>query len=193
MKKFILIFTMLLSSICSFGADEKELKVGDQFPNVTFIKPVLEKSHENSSFIQDFKNLFSGKNEKKEVEPKEISIADLKGKPVLINFTASWCPFCKEEKAKFNGDYEKFLKDNKDIQTIVVFGDYGKESPETAAQYMRENGYSFPYYYDAGRVILKEINLKKIPLNYLLDENGKIMAIETYYHDIPALKAHLSK
>lgn len=165
MKKIILILTMLFVTIFTFGNGEKVLKVGDKFPEVTFIKSNGEK----------------------------VKLSSLKGKPVLINFTASWCPFCKEEKALFDKDYERSLKNSKDIETVVVFGDYGKETPETAAQYMRDNGYKFPYYYDKGRVILQEINLKKIPLNYFLDKDGKIVEISGNYHELNSLKPFLKK
>lgn len=165
MKKIFALITMFILSLSLFANGVKTLEVGDQFPNLTFIT----------------------------MDGKPVTIDSLKGKDVLINFTASWCPFCKEEKIKLKEDYKKSLKDKKDFEVLVVFGDYGRETRESVEQYMKENSYSFPIYYDKEKVIAKEINLKSIPFNYYLDKTGKIVEKSTNYHELKTLKPILQK
>lgn len=165
MKKIFAFITMFILSFSLFANGTKTLEIGDNFPNLTFVT----------------------------MEGKKVTIDSLKGKNVLLNFTASWCPFCKEEKIKFKDDYNRFLKDRKDLEVLVIFGDYGRETKESVTQYMQENGYSFPVYYDTDKVIIKEINLNKVPFNYYLDKTGKIIETETYYYNLEALKPLLKK
>ncbi|MGL4402754.1 MAG: TlpA family protein disulfide reductase [Fusobacteriaceae bacterium] len=165
MKKIFTLITMFILSLSLFANGVKSPEVGEQFPNLTFIT----------------------------MEGKKVSLDSMKGKNILINFTASWCPFCKEEKIKFKEDYSKFLKDRKDLEVLVVFGDYGRETKETVKDYMEENNYSFPIYYDQEKAIAKEIGLSKIPFNYFLDGTGKIVEAKTYYYEIEALKPLLKK
>lgn len=167
MKKIFALITMFILSLSLFANGEKvkSPEAGEQFPNLTFIT----------------------------MEGKKVTVDSLKGKNVLINFTASWCPFCKEEKIRFKDDYDKFLKDRKDLEVLMVFGDYGRETRESVEKYMKENNYSFPTYYDKEKVIAKQIGLSKIPFNYYLDETGKIVEAKTYYYELEALKPLLKK
>ncbi|MGL4969116.1 MAG: TlpA family protein disulfide reductase [Fusobacteriaceae bacterium] len=165
MKKIFALITIFILNLSLFANGVKTPEVGEQFPNLTFIT----------------------------MEGKKVSLDSMKGKNILINFTASWCPFCKEEKIKFKEDYSKFLKDRKDLEVLVVFGDYGRETKEAVKNYMEENSYSFPIYYDQEKAIAKEIGLSKIPFNYFLDETGKIVETKTYYYEIEALKPLLKK
>ncbi|MGL4981172.1 MAG: TlpA family protein disulfide reductase [Fusobacteriaceae bacterium] len=165
MKKLFLMITIFMISISLFANEIKTPEVGELFPNLTFIS----------------------------MEGKKVSINSLKGKNILINFTASWCPFCKEEKVKLKDDYNKFLKNRKDFEVLMVFGDYGRETKESVEKYMKQMGYSFPTYYDAEKVVAKEISLKSIPLNYYLDKDGKIIGKNQHYYDIEALKPLLKK
>lgn len=107
---------------------------------------------------------------------KKISLNNFKNKKIYLNFTTTWCPLCIKEKKKLNEDYNKFLKDNRDIVLITVFGPYRGDTIEKARNYMKEHNYSFPSYYDKGRKLATEFNVSKIPITFLI-ENGKVKNI----------------
>ncbi|MGL5623479.1 TlpA family protein disulfide reductase, partial [Cetobacterium sp.] len=74
---------------------------------------------------------------------KTITLEELKGKKVFLNFTTTWCPDCIEEKLVFNKEYEERYKDRDDIVFIIVFGPYRSDNKEKVKEYMKKNSFSF--------------------------------------------------
>lgn len=162
MKKFIAMLMLILGSF-AFG-ESVSLKVGDKIP--------------------DFKiQSIDGK--------KILDTKTLKGKEILINFTASWCPTCIAEKIEFQKDYEKYFSKNKNLEIVVISGDYGRETPETVKQYMKENNYTYPSYYDNNKEIAVMFGLKAVPTNILIDKNGTILEIGRNYYEVHALRERM--
>jgi len=102
--------------------------------------------------------------------------AALRGKYVLVNLWASWCPDCRREKPSIERLYRElntgrvFNKDELALLTVSL-----GEEPDTVKNYMSENQYGFPVVLD------KEDKLRKtyapwIPTSYILDPDGNIIA-----------------
>lgn len=74
-----------------------------------------------------------------------VSLSDFAGKPVVMNFWATWCGYCVKEMPEFEEAYKKY-GDEVVFMMINVTG--GNETKEKAMEFIEENGYTFPVYYD---------------------------------------------
>jgi len=103
----------------------------------------------------------------------------LRGKCVLVNLWASWCPDCRREKPSIERLYKElsnnhlFGKDELTLLTVSL-----GEEPGTVKSYMTENQYSFPVVLDGENKLPKYASW--IPTNYFLDPDGNIIARMTW-------------
>ena len=109
-----------------------------------------------------------------DLEGNKVKISDFQGKPVVLNFWASWCPPCKSEMPGFENLYQEY---GNEIQFIMVnLTDGGRETKDTAMKYVNDMGYTFPVYFDTDMSAALAYNAVSIPITYLIDANGNIVA-----------------
>ncbi|MCS6957180.1 MAG: TlpA disulfide reductase family protein [Aquificaceae bacterium] len=103
---------------------------------------------------------------------KDIKLSDFRGKVVLVNFWATWCPPCKEEMPLFEREYRR-CKD-RGFEVLAVNMD---SSDGAFEKFLRENPYSFRVVRPSGD-LERELKLMGFPTSYLLDKEGKIYRIK---------------
>ena len=109
-----------------------------------------------------------------DLDGNEVNLTDFFGKPIILNFWASWCGPCKMEMPDFNEAYAAY-KD--EIEFLMVnMTDGSRETVEKASSFIAESGYTFPVYYDTDLEAAKAYSVYSIPTTYFLDENGYIIA-----------------
>ena len=97
-------------------------------------------------------------------------LSDFRGKPVILNFWASWCGPCKAEMPAFE---EKYLEYGDEIHFLVVnLTDGRSETVETASGYIGQQGYTFPVYYDTTMEAALVYGISSIPMSYFIDAAG---------------------
>ncbi len=102
-----------------------------------------------------------------------VRLSDLTGKPIVLNFWASWCPPCKREMPEFDKVYGE-VKD--EVQFVMVdLTDGQRETAEKGAQYVAEQGFSFPVYFDTGQEGAIAYGVMSIPTTLFIDKDGYVV------------------
>ncbi|MFA6507896.1 MAG: TlpA disulfide reductase family protein [Treponemataceae bacterium] len=105
------------------------------------------------------------------VDGKSISIGDLKGKYVFLNFWATWCPPCQKEMPSMEALYAKFGKKNFAMLAVSV-----REDPKTVEKFLSSKKYSFPIALDPDGAVSAMFVGRGIPTTYILDPQGRAIA-----------------
>ncbi|MBE6764168.1 MAG: redoxin domain-containing protein [Ruminococcaceae bacterium] len=101
----------------------------------------------------------------------QVRLSDYAGKPVILNFWASWCVPCKKEMPDFN---EKYLEYGEEIQFLMI--DFAKDDKiEDAKQYVSEMGFAFPIFFDVDGDVVSTYEIKGFPTTIFIDADGYIV------------------
>lgn len=116
--------------------------------------------------------------ELKDPKGKEISLEDLEGKYVLVDFWASWCKPCRRENPNVVEAYKKYrkakFKNGKRLEVFSVSLDRNKDAWKKAIE---DDGLDWKYHgFDEGGAIAKKYGIRGIPYSFLLDGDGNIVA-----------------
>lgn len=103
------------------------------------------------------------------LDGKEVKLSDYKGRVVLVNFWASWCPPCKEEMPIFEKVYQKYNDKN-----FVILAVNMDTSEGAMKEFLEKNRYSFPIVRIKGEAGL---NIPGLPTSYLVDKDGSVKKI----------------
>jgi peroxiredoxin len=152
MKKIFAIITLLVVFIYNLTSQEKTVyaesyivKVGDMAPDFTI----------------------------KEAGGGTYRLSDLRGKVVMLQFTASWCSVCRQEMPYI----EKDLWQPGKPKGLVVLGIDRDEPEATVLKFRKDIGVSYPLVLDPGAGIFSLFALKEagVTRNVIIDRNGKII------------------
>lgn len=103
-----------------------------------------------------------------------VRLSDFRGKPVVLNFWATWCPPCKAELPDFDrsaatyGDEVTFL--------MVNLTDGGRDTVSGVREFVAANGYTFPVYFDTRYSAANAYRVSSIPTTYFINAEGEIVS-----------------
>ena len=104
----------------------------------------------------------------------EVKLSDFEGKPVVVNFWASWCGPCKAEMPEFEEAYKKY---GENIHFLMVNStDGSQETVETAKEFIVSEGYTFPVYYDTESNASIVYGVTGLPTTYFIVADGNVIA-----------------
>jgi len=104
-----------------------------------------------------------------EISGKPGHLADLKGKVVVLNFWATWCPPCVEETPALNR-LQKYI----DSRGGMVLGVSVDEDPAAYQKFLKDQAVNFPTYRDPSRKSALDYGTSMYPETYIIDRRGKI-------------------
>lgn len=118
-------------------------------------------------------------------EGNEVKLSDYFGKPIILNFWATWCYYCKEEMPDFNQAYQKYP----DVQFLMVNATDGqKETEQIAKDYVAEQGFDFPVLFDKEQQAVSAYYISGLPATFFIDKNGNLATYATGMLDAESLE-----
>lgn len=109
----------------------------------------------------------------------EIDSKDLKGKVILINIFATWCPPCQLELAEVKKTLWPKFKDEEKFVMLTV----GREhTDDELVKYNKKKQFEFPLYPDPERAFTSKFATISIPRTYLVDKTGKVIYASKGYN-----------
>lgn len=102
---------------------------------------------------------------------EKVTLSELKGKVVVLNFWATWCPPCREEIPSLMR-LNSAMAGKPFRMLCVSIDDGGKEAIE---QFFRSTGFSLPAFVDADKRVSARYGVYKVPETFIIDGNGIIL------------------
>jgi len=107
-------------------------------------------------------------------EGNAVHLSDFFGKPIVLNFWASWCGPCQSEMPDFN---EKYAELGDEVHFVMVnMTDGGRETIETASAFIEKNGYDFPVLFDTKSEAALTYGAYSLPTSFFINAKGHVIA-----------------
>jgi peroxiredoxin len=107
----------------------------------------------------------------KDLHNKKWTLSELRGKIVLVNFWATWCPPCRVELPALDAIYTHFQS-----QGLVVLS-ISDENPYTVGSFLAPANYHPPVLIDSSGAVHKQFHITGIPQTFVFDRDGKLVAV----------------
>jgi thiol-disulfide isomerase/thioredoxin len=98
-----------------------------------------------------------------------VSLADLRGRPLVLNFWATWCPPCDEEMPALEALYRQQGGDGAQVVAVNL-----QETPPVVAAYLAERGLTLPVLLDSAGELAAQLDVTYLPTTFFVDETGII-------------------
>lgn len=99
-------------------------------------------------------------------------LEDFIGKPIVLNFWATWCYYCAVEMPAFDEAARKY--DN--VQFLMINHTDGiNETVSGASYFISQNGYSFPVFYDVSLEASEKYNVEAFPTTVFINKDGELV------------------
>ena len=106
-----------------------------------------------------------------------VKLSDYRGKKVMLNFWASWCPPCRTEMPHMENYYNEY-KDSSNMEILAVnMTETEKDKEESTKEFVEEYGLTFPILLDKDSKVMKIYRIKSYPTTYILNAEGVITDI----------------
>lgn len=119
-----------------------------------------------------------------DLDGNSVSLADLKGEPVVLNFWSTWCIPCKQE-------HPVLLEAAKLYPEVHFFGVIFQDKPQPIRSYLKRYGTAYPHLVDPESRYAIDMGVTGVPETYFIDRKGVIRHKSAYPVTLPYLAEHL--
>ncbi len=105
------------------------------------------------------------------LDGKKVRLSDYKGKVVLVNIWATWCPPCVDEMPSMEKLYRKFKEQNFEILAVSI----DESGSKAVAPFMKKNRLTFPALIDSDGTIKSAYRIAAIPESFIIDKQGVLV------------------
>jgi peroxiredoxin len=123
-----------------------------------------------------------------DLDGNPVSLSDFRGKVVLINFWATWCPPCRQEMPAIEALHQEY-KD----RDVVVIGIDTYESPDKVRRFVQEGGYNWTFAIDTTGLVSRDYRIVAVPSSFFVDRNGIVRAAIIGPMTLDTMEADLAK
>lgn len=107
-----------------------------------------------------------------DMDGNAVKLSDFFGKPIIVNFWATWCGPCKSELPAFDTMYAKY-KD--EVHFLMVnLTDGSRDTKESVTAFVNDGGYNFPVYFDTTMEAAYTYSAYSIPMTLLISSDGQL-------------------
>lgn len=107
----------------------------------------------------------------KSVDGKTVKLSDYKGKVVIIDFWATWCPPCR----KGIPDLISIQNEFKDKVVIIGISLDREKTIKDVPGFVKNNGINYPVVYGDDKVVIDYGGIQSIPTSFVVDKNGTVV------------------
>lgn len=119
-------------------------------------------------------------------EVEEVHLSDYAGKPIVLNFWASWCGPCQMEMPDF---HEKYKEIGDEVQFLMVnMTDGSRETIESVSDFIAQKEYTFPVFFDLDFDATGAYSVYSLPTTFFIDTEGNVAAQATGSIDAETLQ-----
>ncbi len=120
-----------------------------------------------------------------------VSSSDFRGRVVVLDFWATWCPPCRRELPELEKLYRRYQGNSK-VSFWAVDVQKNGETPEKARDFMQKAGYTLPVALGSQKSF-EALSLGGLPSLIIIDKSGRIRLVHTGYDSSEQLQGELSK
>jgi len=107
-----------------------------------------------------------------DMDGNTVKLSDFFGKPIIVNFWATWCGPCKSELPAFDNMYAKY---GDEVHFLMVnLTDGSRDTKESVTSFVNDGGYSFPVYFDTTMEAAMTYSAYSIPMTLLITSDGQL-------------------
>jgi peroxiredoxin len=122
-----------------------------------------------------------------DIRNNTVHLSDFKGKTVLINAWATWCPPCRAEMPLLNQYYQAHAQQN-----FVLLAVNAGDTLSEAASFANQNTLAFPVLLDSGTQLLNQMGVNSFPTSILIGRDGKVKTIHIGLFTADSIEAELT-
>ena len=106
------------------------------------------------------------------LDGRTVQLSDYRGRTVLINAWATWCPPCRREMPDLHALYLRYQSSGVELLALNA-----GESPDLVQEYIQQSGFTFPVLLDPGTEVLNQLGIHDYPTTLLVDSQGVVQVL----------------